>query len=39
MVDVKLMFLRNLLGWMTTLGGHSGSSLLNFLDSCTFLIH
>lgn len=37
-VDMKLMFLRTLFGWMTSLHGNSASSLLNFIDSCTFLV-
>ena len=34
-MDVKLKFLHTLFGWMTTLGGYSGTSFLDFLYSWT----
>ena len=34
-MDVKLKFLCTLFGWMTTLGGYSGTSFLDFLYSWT----
>ena len=37
MTVMKLAFLRTLYEWMATMSGHSFSSLIGFMDSCTFL--